>query len=119
MHKVNVAEKLTQFEELWRPRIVGELNGQFVKLAKVQGEFDWHHHDNEDELFMVVKGSLTIEFADGEVALDEGEFLIVPRGVEHRPAAANEAHILLLEPATTLNTGNVHSDKTVEDLEWI
>lgn len=114
MEKVNIAEKLGQFTELWSPRIVGELNGQHVKLVKVEGEFVWHHHENEDELFLVLQGHLDIQLRDGAVGLDAGEFFIVPRGVEHRPIAAAEAHVLLLEPASTLNTGNVRSPHTVE-----
>ena len=114
MKKVNLAEKLALFEEYWKPRIVGELNGQHVKIVKVKGEFVWHHHETEDELFLVLKGALVIQLRDGEVALGEGEFFIVPRGTEHRPMAAAEAHLLLLEPATTLNTGNTRGERTVE-----
>lgn len=112
MDKVNVAEKLSSFTERWQPRIVGELNGQHVKLTKVQGEFVWHHHENEDELFLVVKGRLTIRFRDRDVHLSEGEFVIVPRGVEHCPVAQEEAHVMLFEPAGTLNTGNVQNERT-------
>lgn len=115
MEKVNLAEKLSQFTEYWSPRIVGELNGQHVKLAKLKGEFTWHHHDDEDEMFLVLKGSLTIRFPDGEVVLDEGEFLVIPRGVEHLPVALDEVHILLFEPASTLNTGNVRNEFTVDN----
>ncbi|HUU86026.1 MAG TPA: cupin domain-containing protein [Phycisphaerae bacterium] len=114
MDKVNLAEKFGLFEEHWRPKIVGELNGQQVKLVKVLGAFDWHHHENEDELFLVVKGEMRVELRDKAVALGEGEFLVVPRGVEHRPVAQREAHVLMFEPAGTLNTGNVRTDKTVE-----
>ena len=114
MDKVNLAQKLASFAEHWQPRIVGELNGQHVKLAKLQGEFVWHHHENEDELFLVVKGAMTIELRDRDVHLAEGEFFIVPRGVEHRPVAKEEAHILLFEPAGTLNTGNVRNERTYE-----
>lgn len=113
MQKVNLADKLAMFNECWSPRIVGELNGQHVKLVKLSGPFVWHHHDHEDELFLVVKGRLRIELRTGEVALDEGEFLIVPRGVEHRPVADEECHVLLFEPASTLNTGNVVNERTV------
>lgn len=113
MHKVNLAEKFALFSEQWQPKIVGELNGQFVKIAKVQGEFVWHQHANEDELFLVVKGALTIRLHDRDVELNEGEFFIVPRGVEHMPVAEQEAWIMLFEPADTLNTGNVSSDRTV------
>jgi mannose-6-phosphate isomerase-like protein (cupin superfamily) len=114
MEKVNVAEKLGSFAEHWQPRIVGELNGQHVKVVKLQGEFVWHHHEVEDELFLVVKGAMTIQLRDRDVHLGEGEFFIVPRGVEHRPVAAEEAHVLLFEPASTLNTGNVTSERTYE-----
>ena len=119
MTKVNLREKLALFDERWAPRIVGELNGQHVKLAKLEGEFVWHHHELEDELFLVLKGRLEIELRDGSVVLDEGEFYVVPRGVEHRPVAHGEVHVLLLEPATTLNTGNVENERTVADLERI
>ena len=112
--KVNLAEKLQQFTERWSPRIVGELNGQHVKLAKLQGEFIWHHHEKEDELFLVLRGHLSIQLRDRVVDLDEGEFFIVPRGVEHKPIASGETHVLLLEPTSTLNTGNVRDQRTVE-----
>jgi mannose-6-phosphate isomerase-like protein (cupin superfamily) len=114
MEKVNLADKLSLFAEHWSPRIVGELNGQHVKLVKLRGEFEWHHHECEDELFLVLKGSLRMRLQDGDVVLDEGEFLIIPRGVEHMPVAEDEAHVLLFEPAGTLNTGNVRSERTVE-----
>jgi mannose-6-phosphate isomerase-like protein (cupin superfamily) len=118
--KVNLAQKLTLFNEHWSPKIVGELNGQHVKLVKVQGEFTWHHHDNEDELFLVLHGSLTIKFPDRDILLNEGEFAIIPRGVEHKPVAVQEAHILLLEPATvTRNTGNVENELTAGTQPWI
>ena len=113
MNKVNLREKLSLFDTQWDPKIVGELNGQHVKLVKFQGEFVWHHHEHEDELFLVVKGGFTMEFRDRNVALEEGELLIVPRGVEHRPVAEHEVHVLLFEPATTLNTGNVVTERTV------
>lgn len=119
MEKINLAQKFALFNDLWSPKIVGELNDSYVKLAKVKGTFDWHHHDNEDELFLVVRGRLVIELKDGEIVLNEGEMAIIPRGIEHRPLAEEEAHILLLEPKTTLNTGNVRTDKTVEDLQHI
>ncbi len=115
--KINLTDKLSQFDEHWSPRIVAELNGQHVKLAKVKGAFVWHHHEDEDELFYVLKGRLTIEFRDGSVELGPGECLVVPRGVEHRPVAEEETHILMFEPAGTLNTGNVRSERTVEDPE--
>ena len=117
MEKVNIADKLARFTEQWSPKIVGELNGQQVKLVKIKGPFVWHHHDHEDELFLVVKGRFRMEFRDRHVWLEEGEFLIVPRGVEHRPVAEEEAHVLLFEPASTLNTGNVRDERTVADLE--
>jgi mannose-6-phosphate isomerase-like protein (cupin superfamily) len=114
MKKVNLAEKLGQFTEHWSPRIVGELNGQHVKLVKLEGEFVWHHHEHEDELFLVLEGHLEIHLRESVVALDPGEFLIVPRGVEHMPVASAEVHVLLLEPASTLNTGDVRNHLTVE-----
>lgn len=117
MEKVNLGEKLTLFADHWSPKVVGELNGQHVKLVKFVGEFVWHTHDHEDELFLVVKGRFTMEFRGHRVALDEGEFLIVPRGVEHRPVADEEVHVLLFEPATTLNTGDVRNERTVADPE--
>jgi mannose-6-phosphate isomerase-like protein (cupin superfamily) len=117
MNKVNIAEKLARFDEPWQPKIVGELNGQQVKLVKFQGPFVWHHHQQEDELFLVAKGRFRMEFRDRQVWLEEGEFLIVPRGVEHRPVADEEAHVLLFEPASTLNTGNVVNDLTLPELE--
>ncbi len=119
MHKVNLLQKFSLFTEHWSPKIVGELNGQHVKLVKSIGEFVWHKHDNEDELFLVVKGSFQMEFRDETVILNEGEFLIVPRGVEHRPVAKEEVWILLFEPATTLNTGDVIDEKTKTALETI
>ncbi|MFK7846744.1 MAG: cupin domain-containing protein [Rhodothermales bacterium] len=119
MELVNLNEKLSQFNEYWEPKVVGELNGQLVKLAKVKGEFVWHHHEDEDELFYVVKGELQLLFRDRTVVLREGEFFIVPRGVEHKPVAAEEVHLMLFEPGTTLNTGNVRTERTVEDLDRI
>ena len=115
-HAVNLAEKFTLFDERWSPKIVGDLNGQHVKLAKIEGEFVWHQHDEEDELFLVVQGEMQIEFRDHVVTLKEGEFCIVPRQVEHRPIAATVCHILLFEPQSTLNTGNITTDQTVHDL---
>ena len=117
MEKVNLAEKLALFADHWSPKIVGELNGQHVKLVKFRGEFVWHKHDHEDELFLVVKGCFIMEFRDRHVPLGEGEFLIVPRGVEHRPVADQEVHVLLFEPATTLNTGDVRNERTVANPE--
>ena len=121
MQKVNLAEKLSRFSEHWSPKIAGELNGQQVKLVKFQGEFVWHRHDAEDELFLVVHGAFRMDYREGgeerAIDLQEGEFLIVPRGVEHRPAAAEEVHVLLFEPAGTLNTGNVWHALTAENPE--
>jgi mannose-6-phosphate isomerase-like protein (cupin superfamily) len=119
MDKVSLREKFASFSDYWNPRIVGELNGQYVKLVKFQGPFVWHKHEHEDELFLVVKGQFRIEFRDQTVNLAEGEFLIVPKGVEHRPVAEQEAHALLFEPASTLNTGNVETDLTRRQLERI
>lgn len=120
MDKVNLQQKLSMFNALWSPKIVGELNGQHIKLVKVHGEFTWHHHDDEDELFLVIKGRLTLKLEDRDILLNEGEFFIVPRGIEHKPVAEDEAHILLLEPATlTRNTGNVESELTAAEQPWI
>jgi mannose-6-phosphate isomerase-like protein (cupin superfamily) len=120
MDKVNLQHKLSLFDDYWSPRIVGELNGQHVKLVKVKGEFTWHHHDDEDELFLVLRGTLLIKLRDRDILLNEGEFFIVPRGVEHKPVAQEEAHILLLEPKTlTRNTGNVENELTAEEQPWI
>ena len=117
--KVNLVEKLQQFTEHWSPHIVGELNGQHVKLAKLEGEFVWHHHEQEDELFLVLNGHLSIHLRDRVVELDEGEFFIVPRGVEHKPVAIEETHLLLFEPLETKHTGDVVADITVEEYEEI
>ena len=117
MGSVNLAEKFRLFDEYWSPKIVGEVNDAYVKLVKVKGEFVWHHHAAEDELFLVVKGQLLLRFRDRDVWVEEGEFAIVPRGVEHLPIAAEETHVLLLEPKSTLNTGNVRNERTVEELE--
>ena len=119
MMKVNLAEKLAGFTEHWQPRIVGELNDQYVKLVKFLGEFVWHHHENEDEMFLVVEGSFRMELRDQVIELKAGEFLIVPRGVEHRPVAEKEVQVLLFEPASTLNTGNVINERTIEQLKRI
>lgn len=119
MEKVNVKEKLSLIREHYSPKIVGELNGQLVKLVKFKGEFVWHHHDNEDELFYVVKGSFDMELAGRTITIQEGEFLVVPRGVEHRPVAKEEVEVMLFEPASTLNTGNVINERTLKDLERI
>ena len=119
MDKVNLAEKLSNFTDYWSPRVVGELNGQHVKLAKLKGDFVWHHHENEDELFLVLKGRLVIQLRDRAVTLAPGELFIVPKGVEHKPVADAEVHVLLFEPVGTLNTGNVTDEHTVRDLEKI
>ena len=119
MEKINLGEKLARFSDHWSPKIVAELNGQHVKLVKVEGEFVWHKHDREDELFLVLRGSLAIHFRDRVVELGEGELCVVPRGDEHKPVARGEASVLLLEPAGTLNTGNVRDERTVEELERI
>ena len=119
MKKVNLSEKFALFEDYWNPKIVGELNDSYVKLVKLKGEFVWHHHQDEDEMFLVVKGSLLIRLRDGDVRLREGEFIVIPRGVEHLPVAEEEAHVLLLEPRSTLNTGNLQNSRTVAELQHI
>ena len=119
METINLAQKFGSFSDCWSPKIIGELNDFYVKAVKLKGEFVWHHHDHEDEMFLVVKGRFRMEFRDRHVWLEEGEFLIVPRGVEHRPVADEEAHVLLFEPASTLNTGNVQNERTVAHLDRI
>ena len=119
IEKINLADKFKQIPDFWNPRIAGELNGQQVKLAKLKGTFVWHHHEAEDELFYVVKGNLKILLRDKTIELSEGEFFIVPRGVEHLPVADDDVWVLLFEPATTLNTGNIMNDKTKEVLDTI
>jgi mannose-6-phosphate isomerase-like protein (cupin superfamily) len=119
MEKVNLAEKLSSFSDYFNPRIAGELNGQHVKLVKFQGEFVWHHHEQEDELFYVIKGSFDMHLRDRVITVNAGEFIIMPRGVEHKPVAAEEVEIMLFEPASTLNTGNIINEKTVTDLKKI
>lgn len=119
MNKVNISEKLSLFNDHWNPRIVAELNGQHVKLAKLHGEFVWHKHDEEDELFFVIKGQLKIEFRDRTIVINENEFLVVPKGVEHKPVAKNEVSVMLFEPVSTLNTGDITDELTKENLEWI
>ena len=116
MDKVNIAEKFTRFADYWSPKIVGEVNDMQVKLVKLKGEFIWHHHDREDELFLVIKGRLRMRLRERDVVIEPGEFFIVPRGVEHLPVAEEEVHLLLLEPKTTLNTGNVVNERTVAEL---
>ena len=117
MDTVNVAEKFALFTDYCNPRIIGDLNDSYVKAVKLKGDFIWHHHENEDELFLVVRGTLRMKFRTHETIVNEGEFVIVPRGVEHLPVADEEVHIILLEPSTTLNTGNVINEKTVNHLE--
>jgi len=119
MKKINLAEKFALINRHWDPKIVGELNGQGVKLAKLKGEFIWHHHENEDELFFVVEGCLTIHFREQSVQLAQGELIIIPRGIEHKPEAENEVSVLMFEPLGTRNTGNVTSDRTLERPESI
>ncbi len=119
MDKINLLEKFSLFSEHWSPKIIGELNGQQVKLGKFQGEFVWHKHENEDEAFFVMKGSFNMELRDKTIVLNEGDMLVVPKRVEHRPVAENEAWVMLFEPATTLNTGNVINEKTKTVLEKI
>jgi mannose-6-phosphate isomerase-like protein (cupin superfamily) len=123
MDKINITEKLSKFTEYWKPHIVGELNGQLVKIVKFEGPFTWHHHANEDELFLVVKGRFRMEYREGDgqrdLWIEEGEMIIVPRGVEHRPVADEEAHVLLFEPASTLNTGNIQNEFTVHTLNHV
>lgn len=119
LQKINLAEKFSKIHEYWKPYVAGELNGQLVKLDKLKGEFVWHHHENEDEMFLVVKGRFRIEFRDKTVSMEEGEFIVVPRGIEHKPVAGEEPWILLFEPASTLNTGNVNNEFTLRELEEI
>jgi mannose-6-phosphate isomerase-like protein (cupin superfamily) len=115
--KVNIAEKLSLFTDHWNPRIVGDLNGQHVKLAKFKGEFTWHKHDNEDELFYVIRGSFHLHLRDEVVEMKEGDFIIIPKGTEHKPVAENEVEVMLFEPATTLNTGDQQNEFTKQQLE--
>lgn len=117
--KVRLEEKFNLFADRWSPKIVGEINESYVKLVKLKGEFVWHHHEAEDELFLVVKGSLLIKLRDRDIRLEEGEFVIIPRGIEHLPIAEEEAHVILLEPKTTLNTGDVQNERTVAVLDRI
>ncbi len=117
MNKINLAEKFSLFIDYYNPRIIGELNDQHVKAVKLKGEFVWHKHDHEDELFLVIEGRLTMELRDKIIEINEGEFIIVPHGVEHKPSAAEEVHILLFEPASTLNTGDVKNEMTRKELE--
>ena len=119
MNKINLTEKFKLFNEHWNPKIVGELNGSYIKLAKLKGEFDWHHHENEEEMFLVVKGELIIKFRDEDIAINAGEFIVIPRGVEHLPVAPEEVHVMLIEPKETLNTGNIINEKTKQVIDWI
>lgn len=119
MEKINLEGKLTLFSEAWSPKIIGELNDAYVKVVKLRGEFVWHNHKEEDELFLVLKGRLLMRFRDRDVTLEPGELIIVPRGVEHLPVAEDEVHVLLLEPKTTLNTGNIQNERTVAELDRI
>ena len=119
MKKVNLAEKLSQFTDYFNPRIAGELNGQHIKLVKFKGEFVWHHHDNEDELFYVVKGSFDMQMRDKTITVNAGEFLIMPKGIEHKPVATEEVEIMLFEPAATLNTGNIENEMTKKELKHL
>lgn len=119
IEKVSLIEKLERFRDYWSPKIIGELNDSFVKLVKLKGEFVWHHHEAEDELFLVIKGTLVMKLRDRDIRIEEGEFIIIPRGVEHLPVAENEVHVLLLEPKSTLNTGDVVNERTVAELDRI
>ena len=119
MEKINISQKLAQFKDHWNPRIIGELNQQHVKLAKLKGEFIWHKHDDEDEMFLVLKGTLKIEFRDRTETIQENEIIIVPKGVEHKPIAEQEVSIMLFEPATTINTGDLDNERTRKNLEYL
>jgi mannose-6-phosphate isomerase-like protein (cupin superfamily) len=119
IEKVNIEQKFNLFQDYWNPKIVGELNNSYVKLVKVKGEFIWHHHETEDELFLIIKGRLLVKFQERNIWLEAGEFLIIPRGVEHLPIAEDEVHMLVFEPKSVLNTGNVQSEQTVPDLQHI
>lgn len=117
--KINLADKFARFHEVYKPQIAGELNDSYLKLVKIKGEFVWHQHENEDELFWVVKGRLLVKLRDGDIWLEPGEFVIIPRGVEHCPFAEQETQVVLLEPKTTLNTGDVQNERTVSKLDWV
>ena len=119
MEKVNLNQKFSLIQDYWSPKIAGEINDSYVKLVKFKGEFVWHHHETEDELFLVVKGKLLIKLRDSDIWLQEGEFVIIPKGIDHLPIADEEAHVILLEPKTTLNTGNTQNERTVTNLEQI
>ncbi len=118
IQKINLKGKFQLFSDYWHPRIIGQVNDTHIKLARLKGRFEWHHHDTEDEMFLVIQGNLAIELEDGVIALSEGETVVIPRGVEHCPVAAEEALVMLIEPASTVNTGNIKSEKTV-DAQWI
>lgn len=118
MYKVNIAQKLSLIDDFWSPKIAGELNDSYVKLAKLKGEFTWHHHESEDQMFLVVKGKLKIKLRDQDIELEEGEFVIIPKKVEHLPVAKDVVHILLLEPKSTVNAGNLQNEPTMDD-QWI
>ena len=119
IEKINIAEKLSRFNDYWNPRIVGELNGQYIKLVKTKGEFSWHKHDNEDEMFLIIEGVLLMELRDKTIELKPGEFIIIPKGTEHRPVAKEEVHLMLFEPIATLNTGDKQNEFTKPMLEKI
>ncbi len=119
MSKVNIAEKFSKITDHYKPRIAAELNGQFVKLVKFDGEFVFHHHEHEDEMFLVVKGRFRMDFLDRHEWIEEGEFIVIPRGVQHRPVAEEECWVVLFEPATTLNTGNVENERTLHELQRV
>jgi mannose-6-phosphate isomerase-like protein (cupin superfamily) len=117
--KINIAEKFDLFDEIWVPKIAAELNNDYVKLDKFHGEFLWHKHDDEDELFLVVKGDIVVKFRDGDVHVSEGEFIVIPKGVEHKPTAEKVSHVLIVEPKNALNTGDVQDEMTLPDLDWV
>jgi mannose-6-phosphate isomerase-like protein (cupin superfamily) len=119
MEKVNLKEKFSLFQEHWSPKIAGEVNDFYVKLAKLQGEFFWHLHEAEDEMFLVLKGRLLMRLKDRDIQVEEGEFIVIPRGIEHLPVAEEEVHVLLFEPKSTLNTGNIRNDRTLPELQRI
>ncbi len=119
MAKVNLAEKFSLFNEHWSPKIVGEINESYVKIAKLKGEFVWHHHDEEDEMFFVIKGKLIMRFRDKDIQIGEGEFIIIPKGVEHLPDAPEEVCVMLIEPKSTVNTGNIKDGRTIDNLEYL
>ena len=119
MDKINIKDKLSLFSEYWSPKIVGELNGQYVKLCKLKGEFVWHKHDNEDEMFFVIDGILKVEFRDKTISIDKNEFIIIPKGIEHKPIADKEVSLMVFEPISTLNTGDTEGDFTIEELDRI